>query len=389
MSVDSSIRCASRSLAAFVLIAALSATLCLAQISFVSQVNPFPDQDFYADIWGEGDFAYLASWGPSGATGVLIYDVSDPANPVLATPYNGGPGGLPYQDVKVADGIGYFGLDDGSTDGTDIVDLSDPTNPVLLLRLNEADDNSLPNVHNVSVHAGFLYQADSESATVAVFDVSTPAAAFFVRDIDTPGVSIHDITARGGRLFAADIGGAETYIYDVTNVGVAAPPLLGTIPSVPASHSSWVSDDGTILVNVEERDAGDVTLWDITDPANPVLLSTINAVLLGIDASLPHNPILVGDILYMSWYESGLQVLDISDPSNPVHLGGFDTFPGPNEGDQEGNWGVYPLLGPDRVLLSDSAEGMIIVDVTSIVTPPLFANGFEEGNISAWESSAP
>jgi MSHA biogenesis protein MshQ len=39
---------------------------------------------------------------------VLIYDISDPANPVLATTYNGGPGGRPYQDVKVSGGIGYF-----------------------------------------------------------------------------------------------------------------------------------------------------------------------------------------------------------------------------------------------------------------------------------------
>ncbi len=367
----------------------LGATVCQAEISLVGQINPFPNQEFYADVWGAGDFAYVGSWGPSGARGVLIYDISDPANPVLAATYNGGAGGRPYQDVKVAGGIGYFGLDDGSTDGTDVVDLSDPANPVLLARLTESDDNSLPDVHNVFVDAGFLYQADSGTATVAVFDVSTPAAPSFVRDIATPGGAIHDITAKGGRLFASDISNGATYIYDVTHVGTAAPPLLGTVPSGPSSHSSWISDDGTILVNAEERGGGAVSLWDVSDPANPVFLSSIDATLLGIDASSPHNPILVGNLLYISWYEAGLQLLDITDPSNPVHLGGFDTFPGANQGGFDGDWGVYPFLGPDRVLLSDLEGGLIIVDVTSVTGSTIFADDFESGDLGAWSAVAP
>lgn len=371
--------------------AAVSAGVCQAQIGLVGQGNPFPDQEFYADVWGAGDFAYVGSWGGSGATGVLIYDITDPTTPNLVATYNGGPAGRPYQDVKVADGIGYFALDDSSNEGTDIVDLSNPANPMLLVRLSQGAHSSLPDVHNVFLHAGFLYQADGVSATVAVFDVSMPAAPAFVRDIDTPGAGsggvIHDITVLGGRLCAADIGLGATYIYDVTNVATQSPPLLGTIPLIPSSHSCWFSADGTILVNAEERAGGDVTLWNISDPGLPTLLATIDATFLGINASSPHNPILVGDLLYISWYEAGLQLLDVSDPSNPQDLGGFDTFPGPT-GNLDGNWGVYPLLGEDRVLLSDLESGLLIVDVRP-VTGLIFGDGFESGDLLSWSATAP
>ena len=37
----------------------------------------------------------------------------------------------------------------------------------------------------------------------------------------------------------------------------------------------------------------------------------------------------------------------------------------------DGNWGVYPLLGLDRVLLSDIQDGLIVVDATG--TAPFLA----------------
>ena len=108
-----------------------------------------------------------------------------------------------------------------------------------------------------------------------------------------------------------------------------------------------------------------MTLWDVSDPANPDSLALIRASQFGGGEATPHNPLVTGDFLYVSWYDIGLQVFDISDPANPVHVGGYDTSSA-----GLGNWGVYPFLGTDRVLLSDIETGLYIVDVSAVVPEP-------------------
>jgi hypothetical protein len=36
-----------------------------------------------------------------------------------------------------------------------------------------------------------------------------------------------------------------------------------------------------------------------------------------------HNPFVVGNIAYLSWYTDGVRAVDISDPGNPVEIGSF------------------------------------------------------------------
>ena len=131
----------------------------------------------------------------------------------------------------------------------------------------------------------------------------------------------------------------------------------------PCLSSNWASDDGNLLVSAREISNGDVRIYDISNPAFPMLRSAITAASLGIDAFSPHNLILDDDRLYISWYQAGLQVLSIDDPDNPVLIGSYDTFPGAVSG-FDGNWGVYPFLGADRVLLSDMDGGLFIVNTT-------------------------
>ena len=118
-------------------------------IEVVGQFDPVPGTA-YADIWGEGDFAYLATQN----NGVFIIDISNPASPQLASHY--GPG-KNYQDVKVANGIGYFGGYSGV--GVDIVDLSDPYAPTLLSQISSAN-GGFNSTHNIAVNDNFLYLTD-------------------------------------------------------------------------------------------------------------------------------------------------------------------------------------------------------------------------------------
>jgi uncharacterized protein (TIGR03437 family) len=330
-------------------------------LKLLGQLDPFEGENRYGDVWGEGNYAYLASFN---GTGVMIIDISDPAKPKLAGHYNPTDGGR-FQDVVVINGIGYFGSE--SRGGVHIVDVRDPANPILLSQIN-VDKNGSPNVHELFVAEGVLYEADSRTNRVKVFDVRDPRAPVFVRDIDTNDPRVHAPIVINGRLFTSGLGG-KTDVYDVRNVLTEQPTHLGTIESGTGSHSSWVSNDGKILAVARETPNGDVRLFDITNPSNARPLATISAQSLGIEAFSPHNPYIIGSLLFISWYQAGLVVVDITNPSQPRFVGSYDTHQGAVNG-FDGCWGVYPFLGFDRALLSDMDRGLLIVDATAAVIGP-------------------
>jgi uncharacterized protein (TIGR03437 family) len=328
----------------------------------LAQLNPFPGNNRYADVWGEGRYAWLGSFSGSG---VMIIDISNLNAPALAGHYDPPTGGR-FQDVVVIGGIGYFSSENDG--GVHIVDVRDPVSPRLLSQIGTAQ-NGYPRVHELFVADGILYEADSRTPTVKVFDVRNPAAPVFVRDLVTTDARfIHNITALSGRLYTSGWGG-KTDIYDVHNILTEPPALLGSVDSGNASHSNWVSSDGRLLASARETIDGDVRLFDITDPASPKLLATITAASLGIEGYSAHNPYLVGNLLFVAWYQAGTQVIDITDPTKPVLVGSYDTFADPVNG-FDGNWGVYPFLGLDRVLLSDLDGGLFIVDFSNAAPGP-------------------
>ncbi len=331
-------------------------------IKLIGQLDPFEGDNRYADVWGEGNYAYIGSFNGNG---LMIVDISNPAVPRLVGNYIPTEGGR-FQDVMVINGIGYFSSE--SRGGLHIVDVRNPANPVLLSQITEAK-NGFPNVHELFVANGILYEADSRTNVVKVFDVRDPRNPAFVRDIQTTDTRfIHAIVCVNNRLFTSGWNG-KTDIYDVTNVLTAAPPLLGSIDSGSSSHASWPSNDGKLLASARETTDGDIRLFDISNPANAILLSTITAASLGLSSFSAHNPYIIGNLLFVSWYQAGLVVLDITDPRQPKLLGSYDTYPGSING-FDGCWGVYPFLGLDRVLLSDLDGGLYIVDATAAQAGP-------------------
>ncbi len=358
-----------RNLCLLLLLALFTGPTVFAQLNakLLGQLNPYPGiHNRYGDIWGDGQYAYLCSYQGGN---VMIVDISDPRAPKLAGVFEP-PGGPSLRDAVVLNGIGYFSSDDGR--GVFIVDVRDPQNLKQLSNITTANNGHGP-VHELSVSEGFLFEADSRTPKVKVFDVSDPARPVFKWDIDcTETGAVHSALALNGRLYVSGLRGF-TEIYDLRNLATTAPRRLGVINTGTGSHSSWPSNDGRIWATCSERDNGDTRLYDISDPANARLLSTITAASIGIDAFTPHNPVIVGNLLFVAWYQAGTQVFDITDPAKPVRVGEYDSYPGPRCLDNfcyAGNWGVYPFLGLDRVLLSDLDGGLFVVDFSAAGTGP-------------------
>ncbi|MCS6874519.1 MAG: FG-GAP-like repeat-containing protein [Pyrinomonadaceae bacterium] len=367
----------------------------------------------FADIYGDGNIAVQGTYNCRGA---FIYDISDPDNPVLASWYNPG-ANQQFLEAIVIGNRGYFGSGNGG--GVHIVDLSNPYNPQLLGVVNSSNGNGFNSIHEIVVFEQngrtYLvenYNSISYSKLLKVIDVTNPASPVFIRDINPTEVQwVHAVHIRGNRMFTSGWGNsttrARTEIYDISNIATRAPILLGYIedpsPSVTNGnnmHSSWTSEDGRYLYSCREvtnsngPSPGDVRVYNIENPAQPLLVKRISMRDLQLNAVTPHNPVVMGNLLFVSWYQAGLQVFDISNPTDPKRIAQYDTFPStfmPSESlsladepwdvvcgssnlqntlptNYDGNWAVYPFLGYDKVLVGDMKEGLLIVDVTGVFT---------------------
>lgn len=366
-------------------------------ITLRSQISPVSGTSTlkYADLYAEGNIAVLGTYSARGA---LIFDITNPDAPVLANHYNPSvpsPTTSVTQqmlEAVVVNGIGYFGSGNGG--GVHVVNLSDPYNPVLITRITATNGGGYNTIHEIVVNGNFLYETDSRTRVIKVINISNPAVPVFVRDITSTDTQfVHAIHVRNGRMFTSGWQG-KTDIYDISNVGTQAPPLLGTINSGSNSHSNWISDDGNYLYNARELVDGDLRVYNISNPAAPTLVRSINAATLGINAICPHNPVVMGNLLFVAWYHAGVLVFDISDPANPIRIGQYDTYPAEFNVTEalkqqaaepwdmvcgfdnltealpttyNGNWSVYPFLGLNKVILGDLAQGLFIIDVTPLL----------------------
>ena len=118
-----------------------------------------PVGPFVSDVWAHGDFAYVGGIGPFP---VHIVDISDPANPAEVATLSGAEPDSSPQDVKVEKvHTKYFHGDllvvanEGGAPptfgGIQLFDVSDPANPVLL---------SAPRIG--PVHNAYIYQTEAD-----------------------------------------------------------------------------------------------------------------------------------------------------------------------------------------------------------------------------------
>ena len=343
-------------------------------INLRANINPHPPHyQTYAEVWGDGNYAYVSS--QRQASGVQIFDISNPNAPVLVAKYAPANISLNMQGLSVSNGIGYFGDDSGG--GLQIVNLSDPSHPTLIKQITSAN-GGYDNVHDLFYDGnGHVYLPNYRvNADVQVWNVTNPAAPFKVTTITGHDPSsTHDVTVINNRMYMAGWSGTID-IWDVTNIDSQAPTLLGYFQSDPHNQDMWPTADGNYLVVPHELVTGGlIRIYNIMNPASPVLVSTLSGPALGISAVTPSETRVMGNLLYISWYQAGLVVFDITDPTNPVMVGNYDTYPAPTVATTFlGAWGVYPFLGQDRVLVSDQNTGLYVLDCTTVSSQPALFN---------------
>lgn len=272
------------------------------------------------DVKVEGD--RLAVVGPADPLqgdvlqGLLVYDVSDPANPEQVGFHETE---FPIHNCDFEDGVVYLTGNDGRANALVAVDASgDELSEVGRWSLLDRDEawaevaGPLRTLHDVWVRDGLAYLAHWDAGTY-VLDVSDPADPAFVSRV-------------GGR--------PRDELAAVSNEEVR-----GEVLGLPGNdHYAMTDEEGDLLVVNKEAWAvegeeeaeveggpGGVELWDVSDAESPERLATIEAPrssdpTISGTWTTSHNFDIADGRLFTSWYEGGVKIHDVSDPANPEEL---------------------------------------------------------------------
>ena len=345
------------------------------------------------DIWGWVDPETNREYALVGRTdGTSFVDITDPANPVLKgdLPLTEGATPNSWRDIKVYADHAFVVADNVGEHGMQIFDLTrlreDSDAPVTFTE--DAIYDGIASAHNVVINedTGFAYIVGSSGGGetcgggLHIVNIQNPLSPQFAGCFADPSTGrsgtgySHDAqcviyegpdTEHQGKEICFNSNETALSISDVTDKENPVALSVAEYPNVSYAHQGWVTDDFEYFYMNDEIDelsgkaVGTRTLiWNITDLDDPLLEKEFTSENLSSD----HNLYIQGDVMYQSNYMSGLRILDISDRTNPVEIGFFDTHPiGTDNPGFEGSWSNYPYFPSGTIIVTSIGEGLFIV----------------------------
>ena len=353
------------------------------------------------DIWGHVDLNNGDEYAIIGLdNGVAVVNVSDPINPTEVGTIIGKTN--VWRDIKVYQ---YFdntlnlwrayayATIDGSTDYVMVIDLNHLPNSITLVEKNKA----VAKAHNVyisNVDHTLNIALPGMTPTLQLIGANTFSGAFHSYSLVDPenitllssqsagsgythdGASLlitDDRTSTDCQTSAdscsvfIDFNEEDMKLWDISDASDSK--LLGSAEYSDVSkinmyvHSGWGSEDKQFVFLHDEFDEykgglnSTVRIFSISDLKNPQQVGQWTGPTRAID----HNGFVRGNRYYMSNYERGLTVLDITDPKAPTEIGFFDTFTPANSASFNGAWGAYPFLPSGNILISDINSGLYVL----------------------------
>ena len=300
------------------------------ELSVVGQLNLGLPGENVTDVWAYGNYAYLGTFDDIVCsldfTGVHIVDISDPANPAKVAFIPAKPG-TRNNDVKVAH------LDTSAFNGEILVASNEPCGSPFLPRLQANGLGGPPGQGGVSI-----------------WDVTDPTKPRALKQnyLDFP---VHN-----------------TYIYQ--------------------------QGENAYMLVVDDVNVQDLTIVDVSKPQSPKVVAVTGqldwpadiAAEFGDTAATFLHDVWVQEndgqvVAYLSYWDAGLVLLDVTDPANPVFLGDSEyAVPDPLSGEFPAGDGhvAVPNADGSRVLLGDEdfAAGALNTFTFDGVTYPVAEGGF-------------
>lgn len=243
-----------------------------------------------ADLAVKGNMAYLVD----SYAGLQVIDCTDPNDAILR--------GFVWINNPVACGVRdhYAYVATGSQ--ITVVDIDDHDAPTVIGAVPTGGP-----VRDLAVSGPWLYLLHAGD-TLQIFSLAQASAPALTRTVALPAGSSRRLDIDGGRLYVVGDGNLAAYDASVPDW----PSLLGTLASSGAVHGFDVRGDLALIGHTD-----DSRLLDVSDPAAMAEVSWLGVPGLGVLLTSGGEAWTGQDFC---WSQSGLNVVDISDPSAPELL---------------------------------------------------------------------
>lgn len=311
--------------------------------------------------------------------GTAFIDMSDPLNPIYL-------GQLPsesndhttWRDAKTYNNYAFIVSED-SNHGMQVFDLTrlrNVNNPPITFT-NDAHYAGFGSAHNIAINedTGYAYGLGTSTfgGGAHFVDISDPLNPTAAGGHPGDGYS-HDaqiVTYNGpdtdyaGQEILFGSNENEVVIVDVTNKN--NPITISTVgySQISYTHQGWLTEDHRYFLLGDETDEinfgfnSRTLIFDFEDLDAPQLHFEYS----GATGATDHNGYVKGDKFYLANNAAGLRVMDISDIENMnmSEFGYFDSYPTNSNAGFNGSWNVYPFFDSDHIVISDRAEGFLLV----------------------------
>ncbi|MFT5222647.1 MAG: choice-of-anchor B domain-containing protein [Glaciecola sp.] len=330
------------------------------------------------DIWGWTDPETGREYALMGkSTGMAIIDVTEP----IAPRYLGELGTMTvsssWRDIKVHDDTAYI-VSESTLHGIQAFDLTQ-LRGASSARPWAASNWQVPvqGSHNIVINeqSGRAYAVGSKECGGGpyVIDLATftPVAQDGCVDIDGYTHDMQCVVYDGPDT---DHTGAEiclasnldtVTIWDLTEP--ASPVMLSRIgyPGARYTHQGWLTSDAAYFLVGDELDEirDDVPtttlVFDVRDLDDARLVGTHQAATAAID----HNMYVTGNLVHQANYRAGYRILELTDPASATltERAYFDVYPADDEAKFNGAWSVYPYFASGTVIISSIEGGLFVV----------------------------
>ncbi len=357
-------------------------------MTLASVLDPEPGAGSkYSGCWGYSqpgtgrEYAILGS-----KNGTYWVDVTNPLTPTVAAYVAGTSSNGTWRELKTYGDYCYVISDDGGSTGFQVFDMSTLPGTVTLVSSNAnlfrrghacwIDDNKL-------YVSGITY-SNNTSSSMNVYSLANPSSPVLLRELQQDNnfvTYVHDMFVRNDTVYAS-CGNQGLYVFKYNN-GSNTFTQLGSLTTYPASgynHASALTPNGQTLVFMDEVPASlPIKVANVSNLANMSVVSTCNQF----PQTTPHNPFMVNNkYCFVSSYQDGTQLWDISNPASPVLAGFFDTYPaggGNNNnwagGAYSGQWGMFPYFPSGNIIALDRSNGLFVLSTNLYTVPEIQVMG--------------
>ena len=303
-------------------------------IQQLSTINLWSGVDnYFWDIQIHGSVLFVSHTAYIDVSFFYAFDISDPEHPALLSERF-------YQSIgEFAVQANFVYLQANST--IEVIDFSDPTLPILVSSIESSGGSGIA-VLGDELFTQVVVDSDPE---LTIFDISNPQNPTLKGSLEL-SEPVHSIQVDETHIFAGGIFTIQ--IFDHSDS--IDPQLVSQISST--SYAQRYAFKGDQLVATQVYNG--MNLYDVSDRANPTLVSTFDTPGLATDIFLANQ------FAYVADSHTGFQIIDISKPHSSSTLGQYQD-PYDNIGSVSVEGGISCVVDPQ--------EGLITLDVSDPANP--------------------